>query len=117
MAGTSQQEKRIEAIVISYKEGFTVYHNVKMIRLKGRDINLLIMPDYMPTVGEINGMVEILCEEFSTGYVDSSFLGHSTELGNDEKNAKKCIRLESVSGFFVVKNNVFKLLQKEDSYA
>jgi len=82
---------RLEAIVINFKDGFTVYHDIKMIRLKGKDINLLIMEDYMPTLGEIDGRVEII--------------------GNET------ITLEDVSGFFVVKNNVFKLLEKEKTYA
>lgn len=95
MAETLQPEKRIEAIVISYKNGFTIYHDVKMIRLKGDGINLLIMADYMPTVGEIHGTVEIVCGETAGG---------------------EHVSMEQVSGFFVVKNNVFKLLLKEDSH-
>lgn len=82
---------RLEAIVINFKDGFTVYHDIKMIRLKGKDINLLIMEDYMPTLGEIDGRVEIIGAEN--------------------------IILENVSGFFVIKNNVFKLLEKEKTYA
>lgn len=93
MAEALQQTKSIEAIVISYHDGFKVYHDVKMIRLKGDHLNLLIMADYMPTVGEINGDVELVRED--------GFGGQITPLQN-------------ISGFFVVKNNVFKLLLKED---
>ena len=93
MAAAVQPTKKIEAIVISYQNGFKVYQDVKMIRLKGEHLNLLIMADYMPTVGEINGNVELVR--------DDGFGGEITAL-------------ENVSGFFVVKNNVFKLLLKED---
>lgn len=95
MAEALQTEKKIEAIVISYKNGFTVYHDVKMIYLKGDGLNLLILADYMPMVGEINGNVELVCGESLEG---------------------KHVRLEGISGFFVVKNNVFKLLLKEDTH-
>lgn len=93
MAEALQQTKNIEAIVISYNNGFTVYQDVKMIRLKGDHLNLLIMADYMPTVGEINGNVELVREDGFGGQITA---------------------LQDVSGFFVVKNNVFKLLLKED---
>lgn len=93
MAEAVQPEKNIEAIVISYNNGFTVYQDVKMIRLKGDRLNLLIMADYMPTVGEIQGKVEFVRNDGFGGQVTT---------------------LENVSGFFVVKNNVFKLLLKED---
>ena len=95
MAEALQSDKRIEAIIISYNNGFTVYHDVKMIRLRGKGINLLIMADYMPTVGEIDGDVELVRED--------SFEG-------------SMVSLKQISGFFVVKNNVFKLLIKEDSH-
>lgn len=95
MAEALQPDKRIEAIIISYNDGFTVYHDVKMIRLKGKDINLLIMADYMPTVGEIDGDVELVREDSFKGGI---------------------VILKQVSGFFVVKNNVFKLLLREDNH-
>lgn len=93
MAEALQPAKRIEPIIISYNNGFTAYHDVKMIRLKGEHMNLLIMADYMPTLGEINGNVELVREDGFGGEI---------------------VSLNDVSGFFVVKNNVFKLLLKED---
>lgn len=99
MAVNIDQKKGMEAIVISYKNGFTIYHSVKLIRLLGRNLNLLIMADYMPTLGEINGRVEILYEETL------------------ESVEEKCISFENITGFFVIKNNIFKLLLKEDSNA
>lgn len=93
--------KRMEAVIIGYEQGYMSYHDVKMIRLKGNNINLLIMVDYMPTLGEIDGTVEVITEEIfdrngSTPKVNS-------------------ITFENISGFFVVRNNVFKLLLKEES--
>ncbi|MCQ2496717.1 MAG: hypothetical protein MJ131_09020 [Lachnospiraceae bacterium] len=79
----------IEAIIISFTDGFKIYHDAKMIRLKDRQSNLLVMIDYMPTVGEIDGTVEIVLEHES-------------------------VKLENVRGFYIIKNNVFKLLLREE---
>ena len=84
-----EQKKYIEVIVISFQNGYQIYHNVKVIRLKSKTYNLLIMIDYMPIVGEIDGDISIISD-------------------------KEEITLESFQGFYVMKNNVFKLLIKED---
>lgn len=97
-----EEQKRIEAVIIGYEQGYVSYHNVKMIRLKGHDLNLLIMADYMPTLGEIDGRVELLMEEIP--------------LRKGQKGEVESVVLENVSGFFVVKNNIFKLLLKEESH-
>lgn len=97
-----EEQKRIEAVIIGYEQGYVSYHNVKMIRLKGRDLNLLIMADFMPTLGEINGRVELLMEEIP--------------LRRNQQVEVESVVLENVSGFFVVKNNVFKLLLKEENH-
>lgn len=98
-----EDHKRIEAVIIGYEQGYVSYHNVKLIRMKGKNLNLLLMVDYMPTLGEIDGRVELLCEE------------HMDRKGN--KGATQSIVFENVSGFFVIKNNVFKLLLKEENNA
>ncbi len=84
-------KKLIEVIIISFQNGFQIYHNVKIIRLYSKDYNLLMMVDYMPVVGELEGRLVIVSEEEE-------------------------VTLDNVSGFYVMKNNVFKLLIKEDSH-
>lgn len=84
-----EQKKYIEVIVISFQNGYQIYHNVKLIRLKSKKYNLLIMIDYMPLVGELDGNISIVSD-------------------------KEEIKLDNVQGFYVMKNNVFKLLIKED---
>lgn len=85
------EKKYIEVIVISFQNGFQIYHNVKLIRLISKKYSLLMMVDYMPVVGELEGKLEIVSE-------------------SDE------VSFENIRGFYVMKNNVFKLLVKEDSH-
>jgi len=82
-------KKYIETIIISFDSGFRIFHDTKMIRLKSKNSNLLIMIDYMPTVGELEGSIEIISDN-------------------------EVFKMEDVSGYYVVKNNVFKLLLREE---
>lgn len=84
------QKKYIEVILISFATGYEVFHDVHMVRLRDKRSNLLIMVDYMPTLGEMDGELEIVTD-------------------NDVR------KLEGVKGFYCIKNNVFKILLKEDS--
>ena len=61
--------------------------NVKLIRIKSDKYNLLIMKDYWPVVGEINGKIVIEAEESLT--------------------------FENIVGFFALSHNVFHLIIKE----
>ncbi len=87
----SFEKKHIEVIIISFEKEFQIFHNVRLLRLKSKDYNLLMMVDYMPVVGELEGMLTIVSE-------------------NQE------VSFENIRGFYVMKNNVFKLLVKEDSH-
>lgn len=84
--------KYIEAIVISFKDGYQIYHNVRLIRILSKKYNLLMMVDYMPVVGELDGDIVIVSED-------------------DE------VIMNDIHGFYVMKNNVFKLLVREDIHA
>ena len=61
--------------------------NVKLIRIKSDKYNLLIMKDYWPVVGEINGKIVIEAEE--------------------------SITYDNIVGFFSLSHNVFHLIIKE----
>lgn len=86
------EKKYIEVIVISFMNGYQIYHNVRLIRIKSIKYNLLIMVDYMPVVGELDGDIAIVSED-------------------DE------VIMKDIQGFYVMRNNVFKLLIREDVYA
>ena len=53
------ENKGITVNVFELKSGLTVYENASYIRIKSKDYNLLVMLDYMPIIGEIEGRVDI----------------------------------------------------------
>ena len=53
------ENKGITVNVFELKSGLTVYENVSYIRITSKDYNLLVMLDYMPIIGEIEGRVDI----------------------------------------------------------
>ena len=49
----------IKVKVFDIRNGMRVYDNIKIIRIISKDYNLLIMKDYLPIIGEIEGSVDI----------------------------------------------------------
>ena len=81
---------KITATVLGIDEGFQKFEQVDMIRIKSEKYTLLIMDDYMPVIGRIDGMVEIVS-------------------GEDTRS------LQPVHGFYTHRKNMFELLIKEDA--
>ena len=75
--------------ILNIRTGLKICENVKFVRILSEKYNLLIMRDYLPVIGEINGSVEIEGEE--------SF------------------KLENIKGYYINKNNEFNLIIKEES--
>lgn len=73
--------------VLNIDSGIHIYNNVKFIRILSEKYNLLIMRDYLPVIGEINGNVEIVGDE--------------------------SIKLDNIKGYYINKNNEFNLIIKE----
>ena len=48
-------EASIKVKIFSLDKGLEIIENVSVIRIKSDDYNLLIMPDYMPLLGEVVG--------------------------------------------------------------
>lgn len=80
---------KIRVKVISMSEGLRLIEHVRFVRIAGKTCNLLIMEDYMPVIGEIDGTVSVVSD-------------------TDE------YRYEAVKGFFSCKKNVFSLMLSED---
>lgn len=83
-----ENNQELKVIILDSKEiAMKEIENVKIIRVKSDKYNLLIMKDYWPVVGEINGKIVIEAEE--------------------------SITYENIVGFFSLSHNVFHLIIKE----
>ena len=80
-----QNKYKICADVVDSVNGLQQYENIRMIRVKSKQYNLLIMEDYMPVIGEIDGFVEIIFDD-------------------------NTIKLTDVHGYYMHKKNKFSLL-------
>lgn len=70
------------------EKGMEVYEGVNFVRVRSSRYNLLIMKDYLPVLGRIEG--------------DISF-----------RNQESTYERENVQGFFMHKNNVFSLMLED----
>ncbi len=73
--------------VLDVKKEIQIYDKIKYIRILSKKYNLLIMRDYLPIIGEIEGSIEI--------------------------EGEKSIKIENIKGYYMNKNNVFNLIIKE----
>ena len=79
---------RIQAQISSFKEGLQTFEDLNIVRVRGKKARLLIMEDYAPVIGEVDGDIDLIGREsFQT--------------------------LKNVKGFFCHEHNVFFLLLKE----
>jgi hypothetical protein len=82
-------EGRIQVQISSLANGLERITDVNIVRVRGKDSNLLIMEDYLPIIGEVEGDIDF----FGRGFFRT---------------------LENVRGFFSHTHNVFFLLLKEN---
>ena len=79
---------RIQAQISSFKEGLQTFQELNIVRVRGKKARLLIMEDYTPVIGEVDGDIDLIGREtYQT--------------------------LKNVKGFFCHEHNVFFLLLKE----
>ena len=78
----------IKVKVFDIRNGMRVYDNIKIIRIISKDYNLLIMKDYLPIIGEIEGSVDI-----KNDVVNETF--------------------KNIKAFYMNSDNVFNLMIKE----
>ena len=76
--------------IYSLLNGLSVLENVKVIRIKSKDYNLLIMKDYVPIIGEIEGDFEV----------------------ETDKETKE---LANIRCYYVCQNNVFEIILKDET--
>ena len=78
----------IKVRIFDIENGLREYKDIKIIRIISKDYNLLIMKDYLPIIGEIEGSVDIK---------------------NDEVN----LSFKDIKAFYMNSNNEFNLMVKE----
>lgn len=78
----------IKVKIFDIKNGLRVYDNIKIIRIISKDYNLLVMKDYLPIIGEIEGEVDIKNDEINMSFKD-------------------------IKAFYMNSDNVFNLMIKE----
>ena len=83
-----RNDGRINARIIDPHTGLTVLNGVYAIRIHSRYFNALIMNDYLPTIGKIEGNVSLLNKEGETHY-------------------------DGIFGFYKFQHNEFTLLLEE----
>lgn len=78
----------IKVRIFDLSKGLVEYEHIKVIRIVSKDYNLLIMEDYLPIIGEIDGSVDIKNEEVELNY-------------------------KNIKAFYMNSKNVFNLMIKE----
>ena len=78
----------MKAKVVSLLNGLQEFENLEMIRVKSNRHTLLIMQNFMPVIGELDGSVEFVF-------------------------AKDVIKMENLKGYYMHKKNSFSLLVEE----
>ena len=62
--------KGIKVRIFDIENGLREYEDIKIIRIISKDYNLLIMKDYLPIIGEIEGSVDIKNDEINLSFKD-----------------------------------------------
>ena len=83
------EQKNINVKLLSMKNGLIEYSDVQFIKIKSKNYNLMILKDYLPIIGEINGEVEI-------------------------EMLKEKIKLDNIIGYYIHRHNQFNLFLKDE---
>lgn len=78
----------IKVRIFDMAHGLREYEDIKIIRIISKDYNLLIMKDYLPIIGEIEGSVDIKNDSINMSFKD-------------------------IKAFYMNSDNVFNLMIKE----
>lgn len=78
----------MDAKVFDISNGVVEYNDIKLVRIKSKRCNYLIMEDHTPVIGQVNGEITIL------------------------QNNKEII-LTDIKGYFMHKNNSFELIVED----
>lgn len=86
---TPVREGKIHVRICGKERGLEEYDKVSFVRVISKQYNLLIMADYLPIIGEIEGSVFF-------------------------RTAEEEYRRENIKGYFMHKNNEFSLMLQQE---
>ena len=81
-------KSKIKAKIVCIEKGLQEFEDIEMIRVKSSDHTLLILKNYMPLLGRLDGYVELVFED-------------------------KTLRFNDLQGYYMHKKNEFSLLVQE----
>ena len=84
---TEKEGTKINVKILNIKNGLTEYNNVKIIKIKSEKYSIVIMEDYLPVIGEVEGNVEIITED-------------------------NIVKFKDIHGYYMLKHNQFKFFIK-----
>lgn len=82
-----QANKELKVVILDSGIEMEEILHVKIIRVKSHNYNLLILKDYWPIIGELDGSISI--------------------------EAERNVKYENIKGFYSLSNNIFHLIIKE----
>lgn len=85
----TEDKGSINIKVLSMKKGLVEYNDVQFIRIISKNYNLIIMKDYLPLIGEVQGKIEI-------------------------EGLKETIKLQNIVGYYIHKHNQFNLFLRDE---
>ena len=69
---------KLNAKIFSLKDGYETLGELKSIRIKSKTYNLLVMEDYLPIIGEIDGNITFVGEDSERTFNNiNAFYRHS----------------------------------------
>lgn len=81
-------EEKIKATVVSISMGLQTFEDLQMIRVKSNHHTLLIMKNFMPVIGELDGSVEFVFDQYTE-------------------------QMNNIKGYYMHKKNEFSLIVSE----
>ena len=85
----TEDKGSINIKVLSMKKGLVEYNDVQFIRIISKNYSLIIMKDYLPLIGEVQGKIEI-------------------------EGLKETIKLQNIIGYYIHKHNQFNLFLRDE---
>ncbi len=82
-------DKSITVKIYDFDKGLQQYDHIQLVRVQSKNYNLLIMPDFIPTIGELDGSLSIVGDHVKLDW-------------------------ENILGYYVIRHNTFEIILKDE---